>query len=615
MVNLANVPIKYIKVVTARNRIGPNVKMQEINIKALGKEQCQVGSTIESDIAPTVNELAALIDGSFSNEVHFPENLYPTIIVTLSEARDDLNKILIRLNDPTDKNTVFVSENKVDWFELLFEGEEEDWRKQKFSVPVESSVEFTKSIPTWIEVDHWDSMNIPDGNTGTVEFWVRFKPELSNEPQVIVDKGDIEPHQYYVLLDTTTGTPQIKFMLGNSPEIVVNRTTDLIDKWVHMAFVMDATNITYYENGVIVHQQANLGYVFSYTNIRLSQGRMSDGQDWYGNLLLDESRVWDIARTQQELIDNALSTDPTHLNLRGYWTFNNRGAEELTGKSHKGNLKNTVTFPTDTPNSPALNTKTLQTSIEFTTAIPTWVEIDNWDSMNISNGSFGTVEFWIKFKTPIPNQPQVIVDKGDLGTNQYYVYMDAITTGIPQIKFRLGNSHEIVVDRTNDIYNRWVHMAFVMDGSKIIYYEDGEIIHQEDGLAYVFSHTGIRLAQGRTSDVLQKWYGNFFFDEHRVWNIARTQTEIKDNLYSGVEPSHPDLRGYWVFDDRRNQELTGKAQAGKLLNNPSFPTDVPTDVPIEKPLPIKLGEININKIFIGELRITNLYLGENLLGG
>jgi hypothetical protein len=615
MVNLANVPIKYVKLVTARNRSSVNVKLREINIKAIGKEQCQIGGMIESDIAPSVGELTNIIDGSFSNELSFPDNLFPTIIVTLSEARNDISRITIRLNDPHDQQTVYVSENKVDWFELIFEGEEEDWRRQKFLLPVESSIEFTKSIPTWTEVEHWDSMNISDGNQGTVEFWVKFKTPLPLpiEPQVIVDKGDLKTQQYYMLMDATSGTPQIKFRLGNSPEITVNRTNDLLGKWVHMAFVMDGTNIIYYENGQIIHQESALGYVFSYTNIRLSQGRTSDMQKWYGNFLFDEQRVWNIARSQQEIIDNKYKTDSTHPDLKGYWTFNNRGPEELTGKSHKGRMMNNPSFSLDVPDNPIISDVDIESSIEFTTAIPTWTEINNWDSMNISNGSYGTVEFWVKFKPNLPSEPQVIVDKGDLGLNQYYMLMDA-TTGTPQIKFRLGNSHEITVDRTNDLINKWVHMAFVMDGQTITYYENGEIIHQESGLNYVFSSTGIRLAQGRTSDVLQKWFGNFLFDEHRVWNIARTQLEIKNNLYGGINPTHPDLRGYWTFNNQTIIDLTGKSQPPKLLNDPSFPLDVPMPI-IETPFLINLGALEINKIFLGNKQVTNLYLdNESLMG-
>ena len=354
MVNLANVPIKYIKINEDRSRVSRNLKPIEINVTALGKDQCQIGGTIESDISPITGALTTLIDGDIVNFITFGDDLKPSIIVTLPEARTDITQIMVRHTDPTDKPIIYVSENKVDWFEITFEGEEDDWRRLRYSIPVLSSIEFTTSIPTWIEINDNPDMDISDGQFGTVEFFIKFKSDLPNEIQAITDKGDLGTQQYYMLMDARSGTPQIKFKLGNSHEITVNRTNDIIGRWVHMAFVMDGPKIIYYEDGELIHQEEGLNYFFSRTNIRLTFGRTSDRQMYYGNFLYNYHRVWNVARSQTDIKDNAYyDVDPKNPDLKGYWIFNNRKSKELTGGLHEGYLKNNVTFPLENPVKPS----------------------------------------------------------------------------------------------------------------------------------------------------------------------------------------------------------------------------------------------------------------------
>jgi hypothetical protein len=605
MANLANVPIKYIKVNEDRSRVSSNLKPIEINVTALGKDQCQIGGTIESDISPITGTITTLIDGDIVNSITFDNDVKPSIIVTLPEARTDITQIMVRHADPTDKPIVYVSENKVDWFEITFEGEEDDWRRLKYSIPVNSSIEFTTSIPTWIEINDNVEMDISDGQFGTVEFFIKFKPDLPNEIQAITDKGDLGTQQYYMLMDARSGTPQIKFKLGNSHEITVDRTKDIIGRWVHMAFVMDGSKIIYYEDGELIHQEEGLNYFFSRTSIRLTFGRTSDRQMYYGNFLYNYHRVWNVARSQTEIKDNAYyDVDPTNPDLRGYWVFNNRKPKELTGGLHEGYLKNNVTFPLDVPVETLVNN-----SLEFIRDQQSYVSISHHDSLTI-NGPM-TLEFWVKMKSPLPNDFQVLVDKGNIGTTQFYVLHEG-RNGNNQIKYRFGTGPERTFNRPVDIIGNWTHMAFVWDGTNMFYYENGLQVAQES-FPVSFSPNTMPLTFGRMS--AGGAYLNAYLDNVRLWNVSRSAEEINNNKDIPIDGNTQGLIGLWEFDEGAGivvNDLSVNNNDG-IITNAVFSTDAsPTILPTITG-PIILGETKIDNIFLGEQQILNVYLGDKIL--
>lgn len=53
-------------------------------------------------------------------------------------------------------------------------------------------------------------------------------------------------------------------------------------------------------------------------------------------------------------------------------------------------------------------------------------------------------------------------------------------------------------------------------------------------------HIGYSYEPGREMDGM--------ISECRIWNVVRTQDEIKDNFYD-VDPKTPGLLGYWKFNE------------------------------------------------------------------
>ena len=104
---------------------------------------------------------------------------------------------------------------------------------------------------------------------------------------------------------------------------------------------------------------------------------------------------------------------------------------------------------------------------------------------------------------------------------------------------------------------KWTHIAVTGNSETrdVIIYLDGEIAGQlkmsgwstiDIVTPYVsdkgeqFFHIGYSYEPGREMDGM--------ISECRIWNVVRTQDEIKDNFYD-VDPKTPGLLGYWKFNE------------------------------------------------------------------
>ena len=112
--------------------------------------------------------------------------------------------------------------------------------------------------------------------------------------------------------------------------------------------------------------------------------------------------------------------------------------------------------------------------------------------------------------------------------------------------------------------NVWSHFAVSWNGQIVKFFLDGELIEEQE-----FSDTlilnnenlfiGADFPGGND-------YLNGFIDEVRIWNVARTQEEIQDNMDKPLEnpKSEPNLVGYWNFDGGTADDLSQYENDGEL---------------------------------------------------
>jgi hypothetical protein len=143
--------------------------------------------------------------------------------------------------------------------------------------------------------------------------------------------------------------------------------------------------------------------------------------------------------------------------------------------------------------------------------------------------------------------------------------------------------------------NEWHHFALVRNAGVWSLYVDGELRTltsnctpnsiSDGGFSIAASHSNTQNFQGK-------------IDEVRVWNTARTQTEIQNNMYSALTGSETGLASYWNFEEATGlttNDLSTNANHGTLTNmdgsdwvtgiigSPTFSTSLST--PINDTLP------------------------------
>ncbi|MCW3091374.1 MAG: domain containing protein [Ferruginibacter sp.] len=167
------------------------------------------------------------------------------------------------------------------------------------------------------------------------------------------------------------------------------------------------------------------------------------------------------------------------------------------------------------------------------------------------------------------------------------------------------------------LLNKTYHAAFVYDGSTLKFYKNGVLIDQVAATGNLVTNNW-NMAIGEHAPVVtplingapNPGYNNQntnegyydesfrgFINEVRIWNVARTQTQIKTYMNASLPnpTTQVGLLGYWVFNDLQNKQgntsyngtIEGLATINQTNTNCPFIADSCSIV-----LPVKLTGFN-----------------------
>ena len=116
----------------------------------------------------------------------------------------------------------------------------------------------------------------------------------------------------------------------------------------------------------------------------------------------------------------------------------------------------------------------------------------------------------------------------------------------------------------------WHHVAMTwqrnVSSNGFISYLDGSIVEQRTSadVSIPVISDDVFFGSFRGSS---EWT-NGVLDEVRIWKVARTQQQIRENIHRLVNSADPDLLGYWEFDEGSGTTTLDYAQSkGATLNN------------------------------------------------
>jgi hypothetical protein len=153
-----------------------------------------------------------------------------------------------------------------------------------------------------------------------------------------------------------------------------------------------------------------------------------------------------------------------------------------------------------------------------------------------------SLEMWVRMsgysinnQCIFDNRNEIYIRFGD--ANRPFNYM--------QIKFNDDGGRET---QKNLVANTWYHWAFVYDGKTLILYRNGE----ED---FRFEYPPV---PGGVVHFDELWWISsspaYFRDlcamsQMRLWKSAISQSQIKNNMYYEIDPTNPNLIGYWPMNE------------------------------------------------------------------
>ena len=113
----------------------------------------------------------------------------------------------------------------------------------------------------------------------------------------------------------------------------------------------------------------------------------------------------------------------------------------------------------------------------------------------------------------------------------------------------------------------WHHVAAVLDrpNRRVALYLDGELVAEdtdwEDHSASTVAPVEIGIMTYNSVDMLGE------IDEFRVWNVARTQEQIRASMHTTLKGDEADLVGYWNFENGTANDLSKNRHDGTLIGN------------------------------------------------
>jgi len=401
------------------------------------------------------------------------------------------------------------------------------------------------------------NVNATLGNFGTGDFTAEVNFRTTATTTFLISKRAVCSHGNFwnLLVD-----PNGKFMAeldesSTGTNYTTLRSTQSVNdgQWHHAAVVRSNGVLKLYIDGVL---SSSVPCITNLNNTNLFRlGYIcAANQNFKGTM--DEVRIWNVARTEAELLANRntelAGNEP---GLMAYYNFNtgqaagtNTGSNTLTDKSGKGNTGTLTNFALTgaTSNWVAGSGATLKAALSNGMSFDgfnDYVTVITGNNFPMGNSSY-TLEAWIK---PNNHTAAGIIGWGDPATGNITTLQgtaNLLKLGANSTIINSWSNGELMVTSANLADGKWHHIAATYDGTNRKIYVDGAVAGQDNpGDNNVTNKANITIGRTDNND-----YFNGNMDEVRVWNIARTESQIRSSMYAELGGTETGLAAYYNFN-------------------------------------------------------------------
>lgn len=430
----------------------------------------------------------------------------------------------------------------------------------------------------------------------TIEMW--YKPEAFNAyGALLYYRGTTNGGVQY---DKWTNPKSLRG-IDSGTKLVVASNNPVPNEWNHVAYVVTATDMTIYLNGVATTNSTDVPSVLTFDGGTYI-GWDAAAPDRTVKGVFDEVRIWNVAKTAAELFDNKLLTlNGDEAGLIAYYNFNDSAAvaTDLTVNKYNGTINGgtyVASFVTDDDDNDGVPNDVDNCP---TTANPDQADIDedgigdvcdtaipdvlnyayslpggNGATSNIDISGLGlktlpfTIEMWIKpSSSQIYNAGLLYSRPANIGL-EYTSSWQAPNQGLRFMALG-GDTYANLTVTEAVTTNEWHHVAVVMTATSRTLYLDGKGKTEEAAFSAIDFSAG-KLYLGWDSDVANRVFAGAI-DEVRVWSVAKTKAELIAESVAVLTGAEDNLVAYYNFDDSDAAQATDKAGSlNGILNGGSY---------------------------------------------
>ncbi len=198
-------------------------------------------------------------------------------------------------------------------------------------VPAESSIDYALQFDGINDYATTGTARFPmPTSPQTISLWVKIASTSSDQDWVTLRRDTDSGNEFGL---AAGGLPTVWRVYG-AATLVQSSTALDINQWQFVAYVFDGTEHAIYVDGSLV------GTATTDVNNRSPTmswlGTFDGARNLYGGLL-DELRIWSVARTASDIQNDMLSGPKTDPNLVAYYSFNESGGQRAYDRSGNGN--------------------------------------------------------------------------------------------------------------------------------------------------------------------------------------------------------------------------------------------------------------------------------------
>ncbi len=355
------------------------------------------------------------------------------------------------------------------------------------------------------------------------------------------------------------------------------------NQWHHYALVADGALWLVYINGILQsvdyivppgHENFKGEYGEGLTELFARIGLNGTGNSGWLNGSIDEFRLWNTARTATQIADNYDKTfNCPRPGLMAYYKFDgledlgqgNTGINDIRDFSGNGYHGDVIGGATTTVDAPGLTTISGNYALGFD-GIDDYVQLP---AAEYFDGDF-TIEAWVKYEDF--NYFSRIIECASSSSTNVVQLFNQLNNGKIGLGIETAGSYSDVFADVPIPLNQWTQVSATLSGNTASIYYDGVYV---GGGNLPIPTNAIRdfsnLGKSENNAGEELFAGEI--DELRLWDYARTESEIQSGMNQELSGNESGLYAYWNFNEGCGDilnDLTSNANHGTLVNSPTW---------------------------------------------